>query len=143
MEERVYDFWIEAEPAKLGNRFASETENEFTVEITLKRKSCVHKVEVLGILLLCIRECLPDGHCVRMQMDVSLSLECRKPKKGIALVVDAGIAANHFVLIGDDDVSGIATCTQFLKECFVRNKTAKFQPIIIFEQLVITMDVFG
>ena len=98
---------------------------------------------MLGILLLCIRECLPDGHCVRMQMDVSLSLECRKPKKGIALVVDAGIAANHFVLIGDDDVSGIITCTQFLKECFVRNKTAKFQPIIIFEQLVITMDVFG
>ena len=78
-----------------------------------------------------------------MQMDVSLSLECRKPKKGIALVVDACIAANHFVLIGDDDVSGIATCTQFLEECFVWNKTAKFQPIIIFEQLVITMDVFG
>ena len=83
-----------------------------------------------------------DGHCVRMQMDVSLSLECRKPKKGIALVVDAGIAANHFVPIGDDDVSRITTCTQFLKECFVRNKTAKFQPIIIFEQLVITMDAF-
>ena len=143
MEEQVYNSWIEAEPAKLSNRFASETENEFPVEITLKRKSSVHKVEVLGILLLCIRECLPDGHCVRMQMDVSLSLECRKPKKGIALVVDACIAANHFVLIGDDDVSGIATCTQFLEECFVRNKTAKFQPIIIFEQLVITMDVFG
>ena len=94
-------------------------------------------------MLLCIRKCLPDGHCVWVQMDVSLPFECRKPKVGIALVVDAGIAANHFVLIGDDHVSGIATCTQFLEECFVWNKTAKFQPIIIFEQLVIAMDVFG
>lgn len=75
-------------------------------------------------------------------MDVSLSLECRKPKKGIALVVDAGIAANHFVLIGDDDVSGITTCTQFLKECFVRNKR-RISADNNFEQQVITMDVFG
>ncbi len=59
-------------------------------------------------------------------MDVSLSLECTKPKKGIALVVDAGIAANHFVLIGDDDVSGITTLYSVSERMFRQEQNGEF-----------------